>query len=49
MTSSNQDADIERCYRLGANGFVTKPVQFNDFTEVLANVGMYWLLVNRVG
>jgi len=48
MTSSNQDADIKTCYRLGANGYVTKPVQFTDFTEALANVGMYWLLVNRV-
>jgi CheY-like chemotaxis protein len=48
MTSSNQESDIKECYRLGVNGFVTKPVQFTDFTEALGNVGMYWLLVNRV-
>jgi len=47
MTSSNQDKDVAESYRIGANGFVTKPVQFNDFTDALARVGMYWLAVNR--
>lgn len=48
MTSSNQDNDVAESYRLGVNGFVTKPVQFSDFMEVVAKIGMYWLLVNRV-
>jgi two-component system response regulator len=48
MTSSNQDSDVAESYRLGVNGFVTKPVQFADFMEVVAKIGMFWLLVNRV-
>jgi two-component system, response regulator len=48
MTSSNQDSDVAETYRLGVNGFVTKPVQFADFMDAVAKIGMYWLLVNRV-
>lgn len=48
MTSSNHDSDVAETYRLGVNGFVTKPVQFVDFMEAVAKIGMYWLLVNRV-
>lgn len=48
MTSSNQDRDVAESYRLGVNGYVTKPVQFADFMEAVAKIGMYWLLVNRV-
>jgi len=47
MTSSNQDRDIMESYRLGVNGYVTKPVQFAAFTEAVACIGMYWLLVNE--
>ena len=48
MTSSNQERDLVDSYRLGVNGFVTKPVDFNEFMTAVANIGMYWLLVNRV-
>jgi CheY-like chemotaxis protein len=48
MTSSHQDRDIEQCYQLGVNGYVTKPVQFDSFSEAIANIGMYWLTVNEV-
>jgi two-component system response regulator len=41
------ELDLER-YRLSVNGYVTKPVQFAEFIEVVANIGMYWLMVNRV-
>jgi len=47
MTSSNQDRDIAECYRLGVNSYVTKPVQFASFSEAIANIGMYWLMVNE--
>jgi two-component system response regulator len=47
MTSSNQDRDISDCYRFGVNGYVTKPVKFAAFTEAVANIGMYWLIVNQ--
>lgn len=48
MTSSNQDRDVFESYQLGVNGYVTKPVQFSEFTETVAKIGMYWLLVNQV-
>lgn len=48
MTSSNEDRDVFESYQLGVNGYVTKPVQFSEFTEAVAKIGMYWLLVNRI-
>jgi len=47
MTSSNQERDIAETYRLGVNGYVTKPVQYTEFSEAVAQIGMYWLLVNQ--
>jgi two-component system, response regulator len=47
MTSSNQERDITESYRLGVNGYVTKPVQFASFMEAVANIGMYWIFVNQ--
>jgi two-component system response regulator len=48
MTSSHREADVSDSYRLGANGYVTKPVQFSEFISVVAKIGMFWLLVNKV-
>ncbi|HXM17847.1 MAG TPA: response regulator [Candidatus Tumulicola sp.] len=47
MTSSNHTRDITASYRLGANGYVVKPVQFGAFVETVAQIGMFWLCVNR--
>ena len=47
LTSSNQDTDIERCYQLGVNSYIVKPVDFEQFTESARALGMYWLLLNR--
>lgn len=47
MTSSNQEKDIEECYRLGVNSYVVKPVQFESFQKVVTDLGFYWLLVNQ--
>ena len=46
LTSSNQDRDIKAAYELGANSFIIKPVKFDDFTRVVAQLGLYWLMVN---
>ena len=47
MTSSNEQSDITESYRLGANGYVVKPVEFGAFAETIAKIGMFWLMVNR--
>jgi CheY-like chemotaxis protein len=47
MTSSNQEPDISTCYRLGANSYVVKPVAFEAFALAVADIGMYWLLLNH--
>jgi len=48
MTSSNQERDLNACYELGVNGYVTKPIGFAELTEAIARIGKFWLLVNRV-
>lgn len=47
MTSSNDDRDIEECYRLGANSYITKPVEFENFAKAVAELGFYWMLLNE--
>jgi len=47
VTSSAEDPDIETAYRLGANSYVIKPVQFEAFMEAMHRLGIYWLTENR--
>lgn len=47
LTSSNEDPDIQECYRLGVNSYVVKPVQFEKFIKAVSELGLYWLLVNQ--
>ena len=47
LTSSREDEDIARSYRLGANSYVRKPVDFVEFSEAARQLGMYWLLLNQ--
>ena len=46
LTSSNQERDIVAAYELGINSFVTKPIKFDEFAKVVAELGMYWLMLN---
>ncbi len=48
LTSSRQDVDLQECYGLGANGYVSKPVQFDAFARSVAEIGFYWLRINRL-
>ncbi len=48
VTSSAQDPDIKAAYALGANSYVVKPVAFDEFFNVTAELGFYWLLINRL-
>jgi two-component system response regulator len=47
MTSSDEVRDIEKCYRLGANSYVPKPVDFEKFVESVKRIANYWLDTNR--
>ena len=47
LTSSNESPDIKKCYDLGANSYIVKPVHFDDFASAIKNVGAYWLLLNQ--
>ena len=47
LTSSDEDRDMIESYKLGANSYVHKPVDFNQFTEAVSNLGLYWLLINK--
>jgi two-component system response regulator len=47
MTSSREDRDIVESYQLGVNSYVVKPLDFDQFTEVVRHLGYYWLLLNH--
>lgn len=48
VSSSKEDPDIKKAYELGANSYVVKPLDFEDFTQAISKVGLYWLLINEI-
>ncbi len=48
LTSSDEHTDMLTSYGLGANSYIRKPVDFTRFTEVAANIGLYWLVMNEL-
>ena len=47
LTSSKENPDIQKCYDLGANSYIVKPVNFEGFAQAIKNLGFYWLLINQ--
>jgi two-component system response regulator len=47
LTSSKEHPDVKRCYELGANSYIVKPVGFENFVEALSSLGVYWVLLNE--
>lgn len=47
LTSSKEDPDIQRCYQLGVNSYIVKPVNFEAFTAAIRSIHYYWLLLNE--
>lgn len=47
LTSSTEERDLAESYRLGVNSYVAKPIEFDKFVAAVAEMGLYWLLLNR--
>lgn len=47
LTSSREDPDIAKCYALGANSYIVKPVDSNKFFDAIKEIGMYWMVLSQ--
>jgi two-component system response regulator len=47
FTSSDEDPDVAECYKLGVNSYVVKPLDFDQFKKAIADIGLYWVVLNR--
>lgn len=47
LTTSKEDSDLVTAYQLGTNAYVRKPVDFNEFSDAVRNLGLFWLIINQ--
>lgn len=47
LTSSREESDIVQSYELGVNSYIVKPVSFDNFSEAVSRLGLYWVLLNQ--
>lgn len=47
LTSSHEEPDLSRCYELGTNAYVVKPINFHDFVDVIKQLGLFWAVLNQ--
>ena len=48
LTSSREEPDLKKCYELGTNAYIVKPVNFKDFFEAVKQLGIFWALLNEL-
>jgi len=48
LTSSKEDPDVKKCYALGANTYITKPVESDNFFNVIKEIGLYWMVISQL-
>ena len=48
LTTSDREEDVSRCYRVGANSYLTKPVQFDDCLKLVEEIQLYWLHISKL-
>lgn len=48
LTSSREEPDLRKCYELGVNAYVVKPVEFSDFIDAIKHVGVFWAILNQL-
>ena len=48
LTSSREEPDLNKCYALGVNAYVVKPVDFKAFLDAVKNIGVFWALLNEI-
>ena len=48
LTSSRENSDLINAYQLGANSYIVKPVEFENFSDAVTHMGRYWLLLNEI-
>jgi len=47
LTSSREDPDIQKCYELGVNSYIIKPVEYDEFQKAISSLGLYWMIDNQ--
>lgn len=47
LTSSREEPDLVKCYQLGVNAYVVKPVNFKDFIDAVKHIGIFWAILNE--
>lgn len=48
LTASREEPDLKKCYELGVNAYVVKPVNFNNFLDAVKHIGVFWAMLNEL-